>query len=141
MQSISGSKYREECGNFLRKAFLHPRMYFRTLVELEATMYGHIVAFWSLGLSVREDSFNYCFGHWLHEKKIISFPASGWAYEIPQVAKMKGVSEDDFLKKFLDKFLDDWCKEPEGAKKVKKAGTHARSKCNTTKLKKARKPA
>lgn len=107
MLSISVSKYRKCCADFLEKVLYRPQMYFRTLDELEAIMRGHATAFDQLGIIDRDKSFHSCFGDWVYSKTGVS-SESGWAHAIESLASVEGTDSVKLFSKLVRSFLIHW---------------------------------
>jgi len=81
-------------------------MYFNTLPELEAIMYGHGVAFQQLGVvSDSSETFNVRFGQWLEEYKRCSLSA-GWGVAVEELAQKTEVDSVGLFFALKDEFTD-----------------------------------
>ncbi len=111
MTLISDSTYRKACAELIEAALLRPGMYFNSLEELQAILWGHAYAFDQKGLTSRDDYFNSCFKSWLRQKTGASI-CSGWAEAIETRASRKGIDPVDFFSPLVREFLDQWNDEP-----------------------------
>lgn len=104
MTSTAFSSYPEASRDFLVSAKRRPEMFFRTLSELEAVMYGHGVAFQQLGLLAdSSDTFNVRFEQWLEERKRCSVSA-GWGVAIEELAQPADVDSVGLFFDLNDEF-------------------------------------
>lgn len=106
MTSISASDYRHRCSDYIREALGRPRMYYRSLEELEAILSGHQLAFEQLGAINRDDSFHHQFVEWLRQTRQASASA-GWAGAVESLALEKVDSEVLFAELVVE-FLTNW---------------------------------
>lgn len=110
MTLISVSDYRHACAKYIREALQRPRMYYRSLNELEAMMSGHYVAYEQLGGIEKHQSFRKEFIAWLWESKGMSGSA-GWAYAIQALASSEQKNEEELFSRLINEFFDHWLQE------------------------------
>lgn len=98
--------YKRSCESLIADALRVPTMYFRTLSELETTMFGHAYAFTQLGVITRPKSFNVRFSHWLSQTKGVP-DAMGWAYAVEQI-ESSAAARNRVLAELLAEFWGQW---------------------------------
>ena len=107
MTSISVSDYQNGCSKLIREAVRRPRMYYRSLDELEAVLSGHQIAFEQLGVISRDQSFQTCFVDWLYRTMNASGSA-GWACAIESLASARGDDAESVFAELVEQFLSQW---------------------------------
>ena len=107
MSFTSDSRYRRAVVEYVEAALLRPRMYFKSLRELEAALGGHATAFDQLGLIGRDEAFNSSFGAWLRRETGVS-AASGWAWAISDLAEAAGTDAEALFVERVRAFLREW---------------------------------
>ncbi|TWT34931.1 hypothetical protein [Blastopirellula retiformator] len=99
--------YKKSCGELVREAIRLPAMYYRTLSEFEATLFGHRFAFQDLGVIERDDAFNLRFAHWIYEEH--GEPAAkGCAFAISRLAESRGCEPGELFAELAEEFLERW---------------------------------
>lgn len=112
MTSSPDSTYRAACKVYLAWVRKRPGMYFRSLVELEAFLHGHAMAFGQLELLRGEQTFGDAFANWLHDTTGASMSA-GWAYAIEDLAISRSCDETALLLELIAGFLETWGADPD----------------------------
>jgi len=107
MSSISAFDYRSACAEYIRGAVQRPRMYYRSLADLEAKLRGHATAFQQLGIIKRDEGFSRSFAAWLYDNRGVS-GAAGWAVAIEELASATRADPDTVFRVQVEEFLLDW---------------------------------
>ncbi len=106
--SISASEYRNLCTQYIKEALERPSMYYRSLVEFEASLRGHFRAFEQLGLATRDQAFHRAFVRWLEQTRKASYSA-GWAIAIENLASDQGYEDPQpIFIELVNEFLANW---------------------------------
>lgn len=107
MRTLSLSDYRKASAELIEAAIHRPRMYFRTLSELEALLRGHEAAFEQLRVIDRCESFTQHFITWVSQTTGAS-GAAGWAYALEQIAERSGDDPETLFAEYVRRFLSEW---------------------------------
>ena len=107
MRLISVSKYQDCCAELVREAIRVPRMYYRSLRELESAIFGHQFAFQQLGAITRDQSFNSCFREWVYCTTDVSC-SGGWALAIETLASNRRDDPEALFGELAERFLSQW---------------------------------
>lgn len=105
---VDRTDYTYLCFSYISEIQERPSMYFSNLLQLEAIMHGHWVAFVQLGLvSDRYHSFNSCFADWVRTHFDVSCSA-GWALGIQDAAIKMAIDPHYLFFQTVFEFIAIW---------------------------------